>query len=127
MRVPTSSRTMSRLVDIISGGQRNNELRPIMVCRVFDPKPATVRLNDAVRNRQSHASAGRLAIADVSVTHGAEELFEYSLPHVLANAWTLVFDAQQNGTVIFRSRANSNRCLRRRIFCGVVDQRVDNF
>src|ERR1700737_3755721 len=90
---------LTRLVPTDSGWQSHDELRPATICRVFNPKSAAMSLDNAVCKRQSHARAGRFAIADVSITHGAKKLFEYPFPHVCTNARALIFNTHQDGTV----------------------------
>ena len=75
---------------------------------MFDPKAAPVSEDNAVRNRETHPGPGRLSIADVAITHGAEKLFKSPLPQVHANTRALIFNTHHDGTVVFRSCANAD-------------------
>src|SRR4029077_5665632 len=90
------------------------------------PNSAPVCLDDAVCYRQTHTAAGRLAVTDVSITHGAEEFLKASFAQVFTNPGAFVFDAEEDVTFILRSCANPDWRQRRRVSSRVIDQSIND-
>src|SRR5436190_11020796 len=94
---------------VITDWQLKDELCAGVIFRGFNPDFATVGLDNASRNGQSHSRSGRLSIADISVTHRAKEFFEYAFAHVRLNSRTRVFDAYHDCFGFARSGGDANR------------------
>src|SRR5947209_1941203 len=104
----------------LPGWQFNYELSAFISGGVFDPNMAAVRQNNSVRDRQTHARSWGLTIAQVAVSHGAEEPFEDTFARVGPDTGTLVLHTQNDRSFISRDSVYPDWTVRRRVFRGVV-------
>src|SRR5438552_3330869 len=114
-------------LSVIPCWQFNYEPGAFMPGGVFDPNMAAVRQDNSVRDRQTHARSWGLTIAQVAVSHGSEEPFEYTFARGSRNTGSLVLDTQKDRPFTSWDGAYPDRTVRRRVLRGVVNQRVDDF
>ena len=85
-----------------------------------------MRLDDALRDGESHAGSRGTARARVAVAHGAEKFVEDSLAKVQGDALPFVFDGEKDCVACAAPCRDADGRALRRVLRGVINQRVDD-